>query len=326
MMDLLDDYLTGVRAHGALFCTTVSTPPWGLRFTEPAPLTLAAMLRGHAWIVPTEGDPVELRQGDIALIRTDLPYSVADHPASFPQVLVDGDDRCTLTADPAAPGRTWRQTGRTITTDDHPTDLLVTAGYRGGGDLCAPLLRTLPAFTVVHPEQGLASLLGLITDEADSDKPGQQVVLDRFLDLLLVRTLRSWFDRPDASPPTGYRALADPDIGHVLCRIHEEPARPWTVASLAGEAGMSRTTFARRFTALVGQPPLAYLTGWRMALAADQLRKPQATVAAVARAVGYTDGFAFSAAFKRLRGISPSAHRSETLPQPRDLPTTPPVG
>ncbi|MER7048675.1 AraC family transcriptional regulator [Streptomyces jumonjinensis] len=360
-MDLLDDYLAGVRAHGAVFCNAVSTPPWGLRFTEPAPLALGAMLRGDAWLVPDEGAAVPLRQGDVALIRTRLPYTVADRPESAPRVLVDGADRCVLTGDPADSGRNWRVTGRTVG-DGGPgagsasgagsgsasgsasggaedglasgasasgsggpgggsgggSDLLITAGYRVGGELCAPLLDALPAIAVVRPEPGLASLLDLIAAEVEHDEPGQQVVLDRFLDLLLVRVLRSWFARSDTTPPTGYRALADPDIGHVLRRLHEDPARPWTVASLADEAGMSRTVFARRFSALVGKPPLTYLTDWRMTLAADRLRAPGATITAVARGVGYADGFAFSAAFKRVRGISPSAHRASG----RELPAT----
>ncbi|MFI1887471.1 AraC family transcriptional regulator [Streptomyces jumonjinensis] len=376
-MDLLDDYLAGVRAHGAVFCNAVSTPPWGLRFTEPAPLALGAMLRGDAWLVPDEGAAVPLRQGDVALIRTRLPYTVADRPESAPRVLVDGADRCVLTGDPADSGRNWRVTGRTVgdggpgagsasasggadggpagggpgggpasgasassRADGGPasgssasgasgsggpgdgsgggSDLLITAGYRVGGELCAPLLDALPAIAVVRPEPGLASLLDLIAAEVEHDEPGQQVVLDRFLDLLLVRVLRSWFARSDTTPPTGYRALADPDIGHVLRRLHEDPARPWTVASLADEAGMSRTVFARRFSALVGKPPLTYLTDWRMTLAADRLRAPGATITAVARGVGYADGFAFSAAFKRVRGISPSAHRASG----RELPAT----
>ncbi|MGW3078702.1 AraC family transcriptional regulator [Kitasatospora sp. NPDC001132] len=325
-MDLLDDYLAGVRARGAAFCSTVSAPPWGMRFTDPAPLTLSAMLRGDAWLVPAEGEAVELPQGAVALVRTRSPYSVADRPGSGVRVLVDGADRCTLVGDPEETGRNWRVTGRTVgDTADSTTDLLVTAGYRGGGNLSRPLLDALPPVTIVRPDSGLSALLGLIAAEVEHDEPGQQTVLDRFLDLLLVRALRMWFAHPGATPPPGYRALADPHIGHVLRRLHEEPARPWTVASLAAEAGMSRTTFARRFSALVGRPPLAYLTDWRMALAADRLRMPGATVAKVGKEVGYADGFAFSAAFKRVRGVAPSAHRdtivvksNEALSSPRE--------
>nr|WP_235488021.1 cupin domain-containing protein [Streptomyces roseoverticillatus] len=201
-MDLLDDYLSGVRARGAVFCSTVSVPPWGMRFTEPAPLTLSAMLRGDAWLVPDTGDPVELPRGGIALVRARSPYTVADRPGSRPLVLVDGDDRCTLVGDPAEPGRNWRVTGRTVgDAADSATDLLVTAGYRVGSDLCRPLLDALPPIAIVRPDPGLSALLDLIAAEVEHDEPGQQVVLDRFLDLLLVRALRTWFAHPGATPP-----------------------------------------------------------------------------------------------------------------------------
>ncbi|MER6910356.1 AraC family transcriptional regulator [Streptomyces sp. NPDC000594] len=331
-MDLLDDYLTGVRAQGAAFCNAVSTPPWGLRFTDPAPLALAAVARGSGWLMTEETEPVRLERGDIALVRTRSPFTIADRRDSEPRVYVDGANRCVLTNGTgdtsgtdgtdrtagagdragAGAGRSWRITGRTVgeTTDPAGTDLLLTAGYRVGSDLSGPLLAALPPVAVVRPDPGLAALLDLIAAEVEHEEPGQQVVLDRSLDLLLVRVLRSWFARADATPPPGYRALADPEIGHVLRRLHEDPAHPWTVALLAGEAGLSRTAFARRFTALVGRPPLTYLTEWRMTLAAERLRAPGATVTTVARTVGYLDGFAFSTAFKRVRGISPSAHRT----------------
>ena len=92
--------------------------------------------------------------------------------------------------------------------------------------------------------------------------------------------------------------------------LHHNPAHPWTVAALAAEVGVSRAALARRFTELVGEPPMAFLTGWRLALAADLLREPDATVGAVARQVGYGSPFALSTAFKRVRGVSPREHRA----------------
>jgi AraC-like DNA-binding protein len=107
-------------------------------------------------------------------------------------------------------------------------------------------------------------------------------------------------------------------VGGALRLLHEDPAAPWTVASLASRTGVSRATLAKRFTELVGEPPLTYLTHWRMTLAADRLTERETeTVAEIARAVGYSDAFAFSAAFKRTRGISPSAYRrAATIPSP----------
>ena len=121
--------------------------------------------------------------------------------------------------------------------------------------------------------------------------------------------LRAWFARPDAEAPAWYRANGDPVVGRALRLLHHNPSHPWTVATLAAEVGVSRAALARRFTELVGEPPMTFLTGWRLALAADLLRDPDATLGAVAHQVGYGSPFALSAAFKRVRGISPQQHR-----------------
>ena len=99
-------------------------------------------------------------------------------------------------------------------------------------------------------------------------------------------------------------------VGRALRILHRDPAQPWTVAKLAAETGVSRAALARRFTELVGEPPMAYLAGWRLALAADLLREPDATVGSVARQVGYGSPFALSAAFKREHGVSPQQYRT----------------
>jgi AraC-like DNA-binding protein len=135
-------------------------------------------------------------------------------------------------------------------------------------------------------------------------------VLDRLLDLVLVTVLRDWFARPSAGAPGWYRAQSDPVVGPALRMLHNDPARPWTVASIAAATGISRASLARRFTDLVGEPPMTFLTGWRLALAADLLREPEATIGAVARQVGYGSAFALSTAFKREHGLSPADYRS----------------
>ena len=130
-------------------------------------------------------------------------------------------------------------------------------------------------------------------------------MLDRLLDLLLIAVLRVWFARPDAEAPGWYRAYSDPVVGKALRLIHNDPAHPWTVSELAGEAGLSRAAFARRFTELVGERPMKFLTDWRLSLAADLLLEPEATIGSVAYEVGYGTPFALSSAFKRVRGLSP---------------------
>ena len=135
-------------------------------------------------------------------------------------------------------------------------------------------------------------------------------MLDRLLDLLLIAVLRAWFARPEAQAPGWYRAHGDPVVGPALRLLHNSPAEPWTVAGLAKEIGVSRAALARRFNELVGEPPMAYLTSWRITVAADLLREPGATVGSVAPQVGYGSSFALSTAFKRVRGVSPQEHRT----------------
>jgi AraC-like DNA-binding protein len=163
---------------------------------------------------------------------------------------------------------------------------------------------------VLHEDEWDFPVIPLMADEIVRDAPGQEAVLDRLLDLLLIAVLRAWFSRPEAAAPGWYQAYGDPVVGLALRLLHHNPARPWTVAELARETGVSRAALARRFHDLVGEPPMSFLTGWRIALAADLLRQPGTTIASVADQVGYGSPFALSAAFKRVRGVSPQQYRT----------------
>ena len=181
--------------------------------------------------------------------------------------------------------------------------------YRLHGSAGDRLLDMLPDLTVVPAEPRTRGPLELLSAEAERDEPGQDAVLNRLLDLVVVVALRSWGASDEAELPTWLSAVTDPYIGAALGMLHAEPQRRWTTAALANEVGMSRAAFSARFTALVGEPPMGYLTGWRMTLAADLLWDTDATVAAVAHEVGYENAFAFSTAFKRVHGHSPRAWR-----------------
>lgn len=181
--------------------------------------------------------------------------------------------------------------------------------YLWQGEVSARLLDALPPLLTLTSDVWDCPLTPFLMDEIVRDEPGQEVVLDRLLDLLVIAALRAWFSRPEAAAPAWYRAMADPVVGRVLRLVQDDPAHPWTVASLAAKAGVSRAALARRFTELVGEPPMTYLTGWRLALAADRLRDSDATLDAIARQVGYGSAFALSSAFKRVYGVSPQEHR-----------------
>ncbi|MCM2393333.1 AraC family transcriptional regulator [Streptomyces albipurpureus] len=304
MDDALSGLLHEVRPQGALFDQSALNPPWSLRFLERTPLALLTMVSGTAWVTPDGSEPVPLRPGDIVLVRGPEPYTVSDDPGTAPLALVHEGDRCT-TPD-----------GRLILGDmpmcspERQEIVLLKGTYQVRGSVSQRVLDALPPIARVPAAAEGCPPLGMISLEIARDVPGRQVVLDRLLDLLLVTTLRDWFERPEAQAPAWYRAHGDPTVGRALRLIHGDPARPWTVAALASEAGASRARFAQRFSELVGQPPMTYLTEWRICLAADLLARTDDTVEAVSRQVGYSNAYALSVAFKRTMGIRPSEHRA----------------
>ncbi|MFF0470501.1 AraC family transcriptional regulator [Micromonospora zamorensis] len=307
-MDAVASLLNGPRAQGAFLLRSVLTPPWSMRIEDQAPLTLVAMVQGDAWVLADETAAVRLGPGDLAIIRGPDPYTVADDPTTAPQVIIHPGQLCTTPDGQELPEmmelgvRTWGNS------PDGPT-MLLTGTYTMRGEVSQRLLSALPPLLVVAGHSWDSPLVPLLAAEIVKDDPGQEAVLDRLLDLLLIAALREWFARPAAKAPGWYRAHSDPIVGRALQMLHNNPAQPWTVASLAARTGVSRAALARRFTALVGEPPMSYLTEWRLALAADLLREPGATVGAVARHVGYGSSFALSTAFKRIRGVSPREHR-----------------
>ncbi|MGI5502198.1 AraC family transcriptional regulator [Lentzea sp. CA-135723] len=179
---------------------------------------------------------------------------------------------------------------------------VVSGSYSIKGAVAKRLTSVLPDALVAPGTDGCAEFYGAVDTNAPT------VVMDRLLDWFMVCALREWFD--NAHGDGWLAARADPVVGPVLQAMHSRPEKAWTLALLAKEAGVARTTLAGRFTKLVGAPPLTYLTEWRMAVAADLLAESSATVAAVARKVGYADAFGFSAAFKRVHGFSPSECRT----------------
>jgi AraC-like DNA-binding protein len=307
-VDALTGLLDGPRARGAFVVRSILAPPWSLRIADEAPLTLMACVRGDAWVLPEDGVEIPVPEGAVAIIVGPEHYTVCDEPDTPVRVVVHPGQRCTTPSgeplgDVMALGtRTW---------GDSPdgASVLLTGTYRADRDVSRRVLGALPRVLVLEAGDWDHPLLGVMEHEVARDDPGQEAVLDRLLDLLLIAVLRAWFARPEAEAPAWYSAQADPVVGRTLRAMHDDPAHQWTVAGLAAEAGISRAALARRFGDLVGEPPMTYLTGWRLSLAADLLREPGATLASVAGAVGYGSPFALSAAFTRVRGISPREHR-----------------
>ncbi|PPK92150.1 AraC-like DNA-binding protein [Kineococcus xinjiangensis] len=308
-MDALAALLEGPRARGAFVLRSRLDPPWALRVEDGAPLTVVAVVRGAACVVTGDGAVERLAAGDVCVLRGPEPYLVADDPRTAPQVVIGPDQACRAAGGASVHPmtawgpRTWGNSGEGST-------VLLTGTYPDAGEVSGRLLRALPPLLTVPGCDVGAPLLSYLAAEVDTDEPGQGAVLDRLLDLLLVAVLRCWFARAEAGAPGWYRAHSDPVAGPALRLLQEFPERPWTVASLAAEVGASRAALARRFSDVVGEPPMAFLTDWRLALAADLLLEPGSTLDAVARRVGYGSGFALSSAFLRVRGVRPAEHRA----------------
>ncbi|MFJ9657001.1 AraC family transcriptional regulator [Streptomyces griseoflavus] len=308
-MDVLTGLLEGPRARGAFMIRACFDPPWAVRVEDGAPLTVMVLVRGDAWIVRDGGQRLRLSPGDLALARGPAPYTCADAPGTAPQALILPGGACHYPDGRPLNGvmdlgvRTWgdRPDGGTV---------MLIGTYRMRGEIGGRLLDALPPLLSLTADAWDCPLLPFLLEEIVREAPGQEVVLDRLLDLLVVAALRTWFDRPEAEPPAWYAALSDPVVGPVLRLLQDGPAHPWTVAALAAKAGVSRAALARRFTRLVGEPPMTYLTGWRLALAADRLRDTDDTIGALARQVGYGSAFALSTAFKRAYGVSPQEWRT----------------
>ncbi len=319
-MDVLANLLDGPRGRDAYLLRLIMEPPWAVRVQDRAPIGLIALLRGAAWVVPEHGAPVRLEAGSVAVLRGPDSFTFADAPATSPQVVIHPGRRRTTPDGEDLDGamdlgvRTWGN-------DPEGSALALIGCYQVSGEVSRRLLDALPTVLVLTPQIWDSPLLPLLGTEIAKDEPGQQAVLDRLFDLLLIAAVRAWFARPESNAPVWYRAHADPIVGRALRALQADPSRPWTVGELARAAGVSRALFARRFAELVGEPPMTYLTGWRLALAADLLQDPDTTVESVARRVGYSNGFALSTAFKRVRGVSPAQHRRRagSLPHQADL-------
>ena len=232
-MDAVAGMLDGPRARGAFLLRSTLAPPWSLRIADEAPLTLVATVRGAAWVLPDDGEPVRLERGDVCLLRGPDPYTVADDPATEPQVLILPGQRCVTpegreVAMRDLGVRTW---GNSPGRRDRAAHRHLRARRRGrpaAAARAAARSRSIAGDALESP------LVALLADEIVRDAPGQEAVLDRLLDLLLIAALRAWLARPEAAAPGWYRADADPVVGRALRLIHHEPARPWTVAELAG--------------------------------------------------------------------------------------------
>jgi AraC-like DNA-binding protein len=298
-MDVVGALVDGPRAQRAFALKAVFEAPWSITVEDRAPLTVVVMARGRATFTGSQG-ACEVAVGDVVLVRGGEPYTLADGvdtPADIRilpgQVCVDPNGR--ILAEQMALGvRSW---GNTRSAD---ATVMLIGTYEQETSVGSLLLSRLPRELVVRDLE--PALVELFAAEVVGDEPGQSAVVDRLLDLVVVRCARTV-----VAPSSG--GSVDPLVARARRALEERLDEPWTVESLARCVGLSRAALARRFAQEVGEPPLTYLTRWRLAVAADLMLGTDLTLASIAVQVGYANAFALSAAFKRVRGESPRDFR-----------------
>ena len=296
--DPLGEALHFLRMNGAFYCRSELTAPWGMTL-PPMPdylwfhvptfgrVLLETDQSGSTWLQP--GELALVPHGDGHVLRSEPGVAAPDimelefeHPSERYEILRHGGDG--------------------------PETTLLCGAVRFGHPAAATLVAALPE--IVHMEaERLQATLALMAAEAREARLGGEAVITRLADILVIQAIRAWIET-DPGAHTGWLgALRDEQIGQAITLIHREPARDWTVASLARELAMSRSSFAARFTQLVGEPAMAYVTRWRMQVAMAALRDERTTIAELAGRLGYRSEAAFARAFKRETGMPPGAVR-----------------
>lgn len=291
---MLSDVISGMRIGQPGYARAELRSPWGMRFpSSPGTAGFTVVLRGSCLLLTDGRDPVAVGPGDVIFTPRGAGIGMADHPAT---PLVDA----THPPEPPDGG------GDVVT---------LCGGYRLDPTRTHPLLADMPAVLHLPARLGrhreLHATIDTLAHEVETPRAGGTALVPLLLDMLLLYVMRAWFDdQPPDHASTGWAAaLADKPISSALHAIHRAPAHPWTVQSLADEAGLSRAAFARRFAAAIRQPPLAYLTWWRLTTAARMLRDTDIPLDKVATRVGYSSQYAFANAFKRDYGVAPGRFR-----------------
>jgi AraC-like DNA-binding protein len=302
----LDDVLDLLRVRGALMAHVRAHAPWGLRVPQASgAATFHAVTAGACWVrIP--GQPArELLAGDVVLL-----------PTGASHVLSSDRTGPARTWDRAAKARALGTAGELVLEGTGRSTHITCAAYAYDREVAHPLLSLLPPALFVLGQEtaeggAVQTTLRLLRHEISARSSGRGTVVDRLIDVLFVHVIRSWIIGQHDDDTSWLSALRDPTIGRALSVLHASPATPWSLDALAREVNLSRATLARRFTAMVGESPLSYLTRWRMDLAARELRETTDAVSAIAHRVGYESEFAFSRAFSRVRGRPPGRYRAE---------------
>lgn len=323
-MDTLSEILRGVRLSGAVFLRAELSAPWCVEV--PAAHVIAQILmpsaehiaryhlitEGRCVVKPDGGEPVTVEAGDIVLFPHDESHLIGSHlhiaPVNMRAVAErDGWQRLPLIR--------YGGGGETVK---------VVCGFLACEPrLCRPVLAALPTVVKVNIRSSptgawIENSIRYAADQARSPRPGGDALLAKLSETLFVETLRAYVETLPTERTGWFAGLRDPLVGAALALMHERPGDDWTLDRLAKQVGASRTVLADRFTHFLDEPPMHYLTRWRLAIAADLLRSGRLALTRVAETVGYQSEAAFNRAFKREYGVPPATWRRgrKTSPAP----------
>jgi AraC-like DNA-binding protein len=294
MVDPLTEVVTQLQPQARFSKVVGGAGCWRVRRAESGLPFYCATVAGSCYLEVEGHEAILLGQGDFVLLPSAYRFTMRSLEAmasndvdTLPVVLPHGEFRL----------------GR----HDGPPDVRLLVGHcEFGSPDAALLVSLLPQLVHVRGEDRLATIVQLVGEESRAQRPARDMILARLLEVLLIEALRS--TAGTAASPGLVRGLADERLAVALRRMHEEMARPWTVAQLANEAALSRSVFFERFNRALGVPPMEYLLAWRMARARKLLREHQGGVAEVAQRVGYASASAFSVAFTRHVGVPPARY------------------
>ena len=307
--DPLGEALHFLRMNGAFYSHAQMTAPWGMSLDAmPGYMWFHVPTSGELWLETDSAEPVRVRPRELALVPRGEGHRLRGEPGAP----TPGIDELDL-----------RRVSDRYEIIRHggggdPTTL-VCGAVRFDHPAAGNLVEILPDIVHIDAESSpqverMEATLQLIAAEAREMRPGGEAVITRLADILVIQAIRSWIETDPAAKTGWLGALRDEQIGRAISLVHRDPSRNWTVAALAEELAMSRSAFAARFTELVEEPAMQYVTRWRMNLALDALQQEGATVAELADRLGYRSEAAFARAFKRVNGIPPGAVKRQPEP------------
>jgi AraC-like DNA-binding protein len=329
---VLADVLSATRFSGAMFFTSRLSAPWAisspprdqlgrtLHVREECISLFHLITEGRCWIALDGRPPLQVDEGTVIILPRGNAHVLTSSPGLDPAPVAPLLARLPREPIPHVDLGGGGDASRLVCgylQCEHPFTPLMGALpqmllVRASGEALAtrPGDPALVMGRVMDEDEWVRAMLTRTAREADSERPGSSVMVARLAELLFVAVLRGYIERLPSERAGWLAAVADPEVGRALQLLHSEPARPWTVTSLAREASLSRSALAQRFTALVGESPMHYLASWRMWMARRLLRETRLSPAQIAGRVGYASEIGFHKAFKRVVGMPPVAWRS----------------